>query len=90
MESAITSCTLPLSMICFLYDLILLSATVLPYLFLSFLFFLKETDDTEQLIDEWDGCEILPLKTMPNVNGLGKVFVLIYRLNCSVLIFYFR
>jgi hypothetical protein len=33
----------------------------------------QESDDPEVWIDEWDGCEILPLNTMPNVNGLGKV-----------------
>lgn len=34
---------------------------------------MQESDDPEVWIEEWDGCEILPLNTMPNVNGLGKV-----------------
>ena len=34
---------------------------------------MQESDDPEVWVEEWDGCEMLPLQTMPNVNGLGKV-----------------
>ena len=34
---------------------------------------MQESEDPDVWIEEWDGCEYLPLNTKPNVNGLGKV-----------------
>ena len=38
----------------------------------NFLDRIKSTDPAE-MVEEWDGCEILDLNARPNVNGVGKV-----------------